>query len=65
MQLKFHGFYMQATLGPCLLEKPSIWDPKARAQHEAWSKLDQMSENEAMIGYINTLKQVSGSKVKK
>ncbi|XP_043911061.1 acyl-CoA-binding domain-containing protein 4 isoform X2 [Protopterus annectens] len=27
MMLRFYGFYKQATIGPCNIKKPGIWDP--------------------------------------
>jgi len=58
MKLKFYAFYKQARDGPCVGARPSFWDVVARAKHDAWAHLGQMTSNQAKIGYIDALKQI-------
>ncbi len=58
MMLKFYGYYKQATLGPCNEPKPSFWDVVNRAKWDAWHKLGDMAEEEAMQRYVEELKQI-------
>ena len=58
MMLKFYGYYKQATEGQCNDVKPSFWDVIRRAKWEAWHKLGDMTEEEAMCLYVDELKQV-------
>ena len=58
MMLKFYGYYKQATIGPCDDPKPSFWEVIKRAKWEAWHKLGNMSSEEAMLLYVEDLKQV-------
>ena len=58
MMLKFYGYYKQATEGPCNDVKPNFWDVIRRAKWEAWHKLGDMTEEEAMTCYVDELKQV-------
>lgn len=58
MMLKFYGFFKQATEGRCYLAKPGIWNVVSRAKWEAWNKLGDMSEEEAMRHYVDELKKI-------
>ena len=58
MMLKFYGYYKQATEGPCNDTKPNFWDVIRRAKWEAWHKLGNMTEEDAMARYVEELKQV-------
>ncbi len=54
----FYSFYKQATVGPCNLPKPAVWDVINKAKWNAWSKLGQMSKDEAMARYVEEIKKV-------
>jgi len=58
MMLKFYGYYKQATEGPCNDAKPNFWDVIRRAKWDAWHKLGDMSEEEAMTRYVDELKLI-------
>ncbi|XP_055948088.1 acyl-CoA-binding domain-containing protein 5-like [Argiope bruennichi] len=51
-KLKFYSYFKQATEGPCELPKPGFWDVVNRAKWDAWSKLGNMSKEEAMQNYV-------------
>ncbi|XP_022258386.1 acyl-CoA-binding domain-containing protein 6-like isoform X2 [Limulus polyphemus] len=56
--LIFYGLYKQAQEGPCLKNKPGIFDFKGKKKWEAWKMLGDMTKSEAMEQYIQTLKQL-------
>ncbi|KAI0231087.1 hypothetical protein LSAT2_018561 [Lamellibrachia satsuma] len=58
MMLKFYAFYKQATCGSCTDAKPGFWDVIGKAKWEAWSDLQEMSEEDAMTNYVEQLKQI-------
>eukprot|EP00095_Tigriopus_kingsejongensis_P006572 maker-scaffold807_size94382-snap-gene-0.20 protein:Tk06572 transcript:maker-scaffold807_size94382-snap-gene-0.20-mRNA-1 annotation:"acyl- -binding domain-containing protein 5-like isoform x1" len=58
MMLKFYAYYKQANEGPCAVSKPAFWDVVKRAKFDAWNGLGQMSQSEAMKGYIEELKKI-------
>ena len=58
MMLKFYGYYKQATLGQCNEPKPSFWDVIRRAKWDAWHKLGDMKEEDAMLCYVDELKKI-------
>ena len=38
--LELYGYFKQATLGPCTLQKrPGIFDFRGRAKHDAWVRV--------------------------
>lgn len=59
LKLKFYALFKQAKEGPNTTPKPSFYEIVARYKWEAWTKLGDMSKEEAMRGYVNELKQVS------
>ena len=58
MMLMFYAFYKQATVGPCNLPKPAFWDVINKAKWNAWSKLGNMSSEDAMKRYVEEIKKV-------
>ncbi|XP_076359759.1 acyl-CoA-binding domain-containing protein 6-like [Tachypleus tridentatus] len=56
--LVFYGLYKQAQEGPCLKNKPGIFDFKGKKKWEAWKMLGAMTKSQAMEQYIQTLKQL-------
>ncbi|XP_055534189.1 acyl-CoA-binding domain-containing protein 6 [Wyeomyia smithii] len=56
--LKFYGFFKQATVGQCNVSKPGIFNLTGRSKWSAWNELGDMSEQEAMEGYIRFLTQL-------
>ncbi|KAG9474380.1 hypothetical protein GDO78_004595, partial [Eleutherodactylus coqui] len=58
-KLKFYGYYKQATVGPCNISRPGFWDPIGRYKWDAWSKLDAMSQKDAMSAYIKEMKRAA------
>ena len=59
MMLKFYGFYKQATEGPVNIPEPSFWEVIKKAKYNAWKKLGDMPEEEAMRNYVEELKKVT------
>lgn len=57
-KLKFYGLYKQATEGTNTTPKPGFWDVVSRAKWEAWTKLGDISKEEAMQQYVDCLKEV-------
>ncbi|XP_064594884.1 acyl-CoA-binding domain-containing protein 5-like [Liolophura sinensis] len=58
LMLLFYGYYKQSTEGPCNLPKPSFWEVVKKAKWDAWSKLGEMSREEAMMSYVEELKKI-------
>ncbi|KAM5135563.1 acyl-CoA-binding domain-containing protein 4 isoform 2-T3 [Mantella aurantiaca] len=57
--LRFYSYYKQATVGPCSITRPGFWDPIGRYKWDAWNKLGQMSQEDAMCSYIREMKKVA------
>ncbi|GMH32391.1 hypothetical protein BSKO_00225 [Bryopsis sp. KO-2023] len=53
--LQLYGFYKQATVGPCPLSKPYIWQREALAKWHVWQVLGDMSKSEAQGEYVELL----------
>ena len=58
MMLMFYAFYKQATVGSCNLPKPAFWDVINKAKWNAWSKLGDMTKEDAMRRYVEEIKKV-------
>ena len=58
LMLRFYGLYKQATQGSCSQGRPYAWDIKGRAKWDAWSKLADMGEDEAMQLYVSQLTEL-------
>ncbi|XP_078080074.1 acyl-CoA-binding domain-containing protein 4 isoform X2 [Mustelus asterias] len=57
--LKFYSYYKQATIGPCSISRPGFWDPIGRIKWDAWKALGNLSKNEAMMIYVEEIKQTA------
>lgn len=58
LKLTFYGLYKQATVGPCVEPRPSIFNYVNRAKWDAWDKYRSMSKQEAMVAYIDEIRTV-------
>ncbi|XP_011301720.1 acyl-CoA-binding domain-containing protein 4 [Fopius arisanus] len=58
LQLRFYGYYKQATEGPCQQSKPAFWEVVKKAKWDAWMRLGNMSRQEAMNNYVDELKKI-------
>lgn len=58
LMLRFYGYYKQATEGPNNMPKPNFWEIIKKAKWDAWSRLGNMSKEEAMMNYVEELKKV-------
>ncbi|XP_012274010.1 acyl-CoA-binding domain-containing protein 5-B isoform X2 [Orussus abietinus] len=58
LQLRFYGYYKQATEGPCQQPKPAFWEVMKKAKWDAWTRLGNMSRIEAMNNYVEELKKI-------
>lgn len=56
--LQFYALFKQATLGPCNIPKPGLFDPKGRKKWQAWFELGDMCRATARQLYINKLQEV-------
>lgn len=59
-QLVLYGYYKQALNGDCDVSEPSIFYVKSHYKWEKWNSLRGMSQQKAMIEYINIVKSVVG-----
>lgn len=53
--LFFYAHFKQATIGKCNTKKPGIFDVQGRKKWDAWSKLGDMSKDEAMTKYVEEM----------
>jgi acyl-CoA-binding protein len=51
--LQLYSLYKQATAGNASGKRPGFTDPVGRAKFDAWSKLQGMSQDQAMQSYID------------
>lgn len=58
LMLRFYGLFKQATEGICNQPKPAFWAVINKAKWDAWKNLGNMPKEEAMMGYVEELKQV-------
>lgn len=58
MRLRLYGYYKQAVEGVCHQPAPGFWDVVGKAKWNSWKQLGDMSEQEAMVSYVNEIKQV-------
>ncbi|XP_029102571.1 acyl-CoA-binding domain-containing protein 4 isoform X1 [Scleropages formosus] len=59
VMLRFYGLYKQAVFGPCRSSRPGFWDPVGRYKWDAWSRLGEMSGEDAMTEYVEEMKKVA------
>lgn len=55
LMLRFYAYFKQATNGPCQGSRPAFWDLVGRAKYDAWKRLGDMPNQEAMTKYVNEL----------
>ena len=55
--LELYGYFKQATLGPCTLQKrPGIFDFRGRAKHDAWVRVgSHVTKDQAQRLYVDLL----------
>lgn len=63
IKLNLYALFKQADVGACTGDKPSMFDPVARAKHAAWSSLGTMSKDEAMDKYVAVVHDLFGGKL--
>ncbi|KAG7226587.1 hypothetical protein INR49_003744 [Caranx melampygus] len=59
VMLRFYSLYKQAVCGPCTVPRPGFWDPVGRYKWDAWSRLGEMSRENAMAVYVDEMKKVA------
>lgn len=60
-KLLLYSFYQQATVGNNTKSAPSIFQVVERAKHMAWMKASGMTKEQAMIRYMQVVKQVQSN----
>jgi acyl-CoA-binding protein len=58
--LKLYAHFKQATEGDIEGERPGGFDFVAGAKHDAWLKLEGMSQEDAMRAYIAEVERLKG-----
>jgi acyl-CoA-binding protein len=58
LMLRFYSYFKQATEGPCMAPRPAFWEVVKKMKWEAWNRLGNMSQEEAMNNYVEELKKV-------
>jgi acyl-CoA-binding protein len=61
--LRFYSYYKQATEGPCVVPRPAFWEVVKKMKWEAWNRLGNMSQEEAMNNYVEELKKVCAERL--
>ena len=56
--LRLYGLYKQATEGDISGPAPGLFDFKASAKYDAWSKLEGTSQDSARKKYIDLIKSL-------
>ena len=56
--LQLYSFYKQATMGDVLGKRPGLGDFAGRAKHDAWAKLQGLSKEDAMQGYVDLVERL-------
>ena len=56
--LRLYGLYKQATEGDVSGPAPGLFDFKASAKYDAWSKLEGTSQDSARKKYIDLIKSL-------
>ncbi|CCF52547.1 hypothetical protein NDA11_007293 [Ustilago hordei] len=57
-QLKFYGYYKQATIGDVNTKKPGMFDLTGKYKWEAWNKNQGMSKEDAQQAYVDALLEI-------
>ncbi|GFG37502.1 hypothetical protein Cfor_09564 [Coptotermes formosanus] len=58
LMLRFYSYFKQATEGPCVAPRPAFWEVVKKMKWEAWNRLGNMSQEEAMNNYVEELKKI-------
>ena len=58
-QLKFYGFYKQATVGDVNTARPGMFDLTGKYKWDAWKANEGLSQDEAKSKYVEALIEVS------
>ncbi|CAH8390425.1 unnamed protein product [Eruca vesicaria subsp. sativa] len=53
--LLLYALHKQATIGPCNVPKPSVWNPSEQSKWKSWQGLGTMSSIEAMHHFVKFL----------
>lgn len=56
--LQFYGLYKQGVEGDCGTDKPSIFNPGARAKWAAWKQLAATPRTQAQAEYVALLRRL-------
>lgn len=56
--LSFYGLYKQATVGPCNIPKPGIFNLQAKAKWNAWNDLSDTTKDVAMSRYVDEMEKL-------
>jgi dTDP-4-amino-4,6-dideoxygalactose transaminase len=59
--LKLYGLFKQARCGPCKGARPGALQLRARAKHDAWAALGNISRAEAMRAYVTAVGALGGA----
>ena len=57
--LKLYAYYKQATEGDVKGDRPGGLDFVGGAKHDAWSKLNGMSADDAMTNYVRQVEKLN------
>ncbi|KAM0951113.1 putative acyl-CoA-binding protein, ACBP [Dioscorea sansibarensis] len=55
--LLLYGLYQQATVGPCHVPKPGVWNPVEHSKWTSWNGLGSMTSTEAMRLFVKILEE--------
>lgn len=56
--LNLYGYYKQATIGNCNIDKPNFWDFKGCAKWTAWNDHQNMDKKKAMKCYVKLVNKL-------
>lgn len=56
--LNLYGLFKQATVGDCNQSKPSMFQLKEKAKHEAWTSRKGMTQEQAKKDYIEFVQKM-------
>jgi diazepam-binding inhibitor (GABA receptor modulating acyl-CoA-binding protein) len=56
--LNLYGYYKQATIGNCNIDKPNFWDLKGCAKWDAWNSNQNMDKQKAMKYYVKLVNKI-------
>jgi acyl-CoA-binding protein len=56
--LRLYAYYKQATEGDASGPQPGFFDYVGHAKREAWERLEDMSEGDAMQAYVDLVREL-------